>query len=1263
MRITRVAGSNLASLETFDIDFDAEPLRSAGLFAITGPTGSGKSTLLDAICLALYDETPRLSGPSKRTVLDGVAGDGSERRIGINDVGSLLQRGAGKGWAEVEFLGVDGQRYRSRWSIQRAHGKAAGALQNQTMQLQQLDPGGQVVATIGTTKGDTLAAIESRLGLRFGQFRRAVLLAQGDFAAFLKAPPNERAELLERMTGTELYGEISRQAHLEAKVWAERRPRLQAQRDALAALTAEQRVEVEYAAADAAARDAALAQGIDDVQHAVEWYTALAERQRRQSLAQSELARAAAAREAAAPLADELDAVQAARSLRLPFDRAIDARGRAQRAQAAVAEAASVSAVASSALEATARAEAEAQAVWVQAEAALAAVGPALRQARDLDVRIAEAVARVDEAAPKATDARTSADAAAAVVGRQEGEEAGLRRQIEITDAWLVGHPVEVWIAENASSLRGPLGDASAAAARLVEATRVAAAADTALEAAAASEQRVRDETLTATAGTAALAERVDVLRDGHDPDGGAVISAALHACRASRTALDLAVQDVRAFAACAAKLAQLDTEVADQAALVDEAVARGAKSAAARGQAEAALAEARAAFTRLQAALALADQRHLLVDGEPCPLCGAADHPYAASAPNPAVAEQAERVEALQTVLDDTVAEMAQAQSDAAAARSRVETATRAQIAEQDVVRELEQRWRISDGARHAAFAGHPAVESALQGALASRVSPELRDPGCAAAVRARIDEIDHALDLLEANNAAWLAAGATLGAAQRELDKARAALEQLRQRAGGADMALAEARHAADGAHQVQRQLAQRLAEIDERLGPLWAQQPAWRVRLAQDAATLLADVEACAKDVGRRREERGQAAARLTEVATVLAAARAEASSRAAAADAAAAGVTALRARWAELRATRGDVLDGEAADAVEQRHKATLDLATMRRDAARRAREDGATEQARASQAAEAAARSSAALVEEGRVREAELAAALAATGLDEATLAARLAHDEAWSKQRAATLRALDDAIRSAEGALRTADDELASHQATSAPMLDAEAARAEVASRRAQREQLQQQIGGLRQQLRDDDTRRAEAARIDATLAAHDRDAEPWLQLKELIGSEKGDKFRLYAQGLTLDLLVAHANSHLRELSRRYRLQRVPGADLELQIIDGDMADDVRALTTLSGGETFLVSLALALGLASLSSQATAIESLFIDEGFGTLDPETLEVAMSALDGLQQSGRKVGVISHVPGLAEQLGVRIEVRPRGAGRSEVNVRAR
>ena len=144
----------------------------------------------------------------------------------------------------------------------------------------------------------------------------------------------------------------------------------------------------------------------------------------------------------------------------------------------------------------------------------------------------------------------------------------------------------------------------------------------------------------------------------------------------------------------------------------------------------------------------------------------------------------------------------------------------------------------------------------------------------------------------------------------------------------------------------------------------------------------------------------------------------------------------------------------------------------------------------------------------------------------------------------------------------------------------------------------------------------------------------------------------------MFAQSLTLEALLVRANHHLRELSRRYRLERVPGTDLELQIIDQEMGEAVRSIHSLSGGESFLVSLAMALGLSSLSARRTTIETLFIDEGFGTLDPMSLETALSALDALQAGGRQVGIISHVEGLAERVGAYVEVVPQGGGKSRL-----
>ncbi len=200
MKILAVRGENLASLPRFEIDFLEEAF-SGPLFAITGPTGAGKSTILDAICLPLFDRTPRRGGKQK-TYLPDV---GSSKGLGASDVRGILRKGTSSGFAELDFVGMDRVRYRARWSVRRSRDRADGRLQEQEISLSELESGRR----IGDKKKDVLERIKGILGLSFEQFCRSVLLAQGDFAAFLEADASERADLLERMTGTELYGELS----------------------------------------------------------------------------------------------------------------------------------------------------------------------------------------------------------------------------------------------------------------------------------------------------------------------------------------------------------------------------------------------------------------------------------------------------------------------------------------------------------------------------------------------------------------------------------------------------------------------------------------------------------------------------------------------------------------------------------------------------------------------------------------------------------------------------------------------------------------------------------------------------------------------------------------------------------------------------------------------------------------------------------------------------------------------------------------------
>lgn len=202
MKILAVRGMNLSALEgTFEIDFEKEPLRSAGIFAITGATGAGKSTILDAIALALYGEVPRLMSASSKK-------EGDED-LTPRDARRILRRGKGEGYAEVDFEAIDGQVYRSRWEIRRAGRKADGRMQPEQLSVVELKEG----TPLQGNNRELKEQLEQLIGLSFDQFTRTILLAQGDFAAFLRAEEKEKSQLLEKVTGTDSYRRLSMRIH------------------------------------------------------------------------------------------------------------------------------------------------------------------------------------------------------------------------------------------------------------------------------------------------------------------------------------------------------------------------------------------------------------------------------------------------------------------------------------------------------------------------------------------------------------------------------------------------------------------------------------------------------------------------------------------------------------------------------------------------------------------------------------------------------------------------------------------------------------------------------------------------------------------------------------------------------------------------------------------------------------------------------------------------------------------------------------------
>jgi len=197
-------------------------------------------------------------------------------------------------------------------------------------------------------------------------------------------------------------------------------------------------------------------------------------------------------------------------------------------------------------------------------------------------------------------------------------------------------------------------------------------------------------------------------------------------------------------------------------------------------------------------------------------------------------------------------------------------------------------------------------------------------------------------------------------------------------------------------------------------------------------------------------------------------------------------------------------------------------------------------------------------------------------------------------------------------------------------------------------------ESSNREFGELSQKLKENETKLKSSKSLLDTIAIEEKKIKPYEILKELIGDSEGKKFKKFAQNLTLGHLLLLANKHLKTLNERYVLLKDKTKDLEILVVDTYQANISRSVNSLSGGESFLVSLALALGLSDMVSSKVSIDSLFLDEGFGTLDAQTLSDALTTLSRLQNSGKMIGIISHVEALKSEIGSQIKVKKSSGG---------
>lgn len=284
---------------------------------------------------------------------------------------------------------------------------------------------------------------------------------------------------------------------------------------------------------------------------------------------------------------------------------------------------------------------------------------------------------------------------------------------------------------------------------------------------------------------------------------------------------------------------------------------------------------------------------------------------------------------------------------------------------------------------------------------------------------------------------------------------------------------------------------------------------------------------------------------------------------------------------------------------------------------------------------------------------------DFATALLPLGLaDKATfLAARLsaAQREALNTQA----KALQDQRTAIDTKRKDRQERLAQEEARKLSDQPLEALEAKLQEEETQLKSVRDDLATIKHRLGEHQLALSRVREQQAAIEKQKTECARWERLHQLIGSADGKKYRNFAQGLTFDIMIGHANRQLQKMTDRYLLTRDQNQPLELKVIDSYQAGEVRSTRNLSGGESFIVSLALALGLSQMASKKVRVDSLFLDEGFGTLDEEALDTALETLAGLHQDGKLIGIISHVAALKERISTQIEVRPLTGGKSQIS----
>ncbi len=1243
MRVLAIRGKNLASLSSeFEVDFQSEPLASAGLFAITGPTGAGKSTLLDALCLALYDSTPRLEKAVARNSEVPDVGDAS---IAQHDPRTILRRGAAEGFAEVDFVGNDGISYRARWTVRRARAKADGKLQNSDVSLENLADR-QILGD--RKKTETLKLIESKIGLTFDQFTRAVLLAQNDFATFLKANDDERAELLQTLTGTHTFSEISKQAFVRMRDEKAALDQLREQMANQAPWTPEVRADKEAKHAQHIEQQKGLDKSKNDTESWLRWYEQLTKQKALDADAGQRVEQATAARVAAKErcvVLARIEEVQPARPLFAEQERlakeivttekTVNERQRELGLAVKTVE------------DRTAQCEAAGKRLALAEDAKLKAL-PLIDTAKSLDVKLAALTPPYEQA----TKTKTEADKQYRESMRKHEDAKHALQLIENAkttgEHWLSEHQAKKALAEGWQGWDALFAQAMSSS---VERGKVAKEVGTLSKRnsdLAASVAKALTEFEARTKDRLSAQEKLDAFaRDwkAFDADGIAKRKQLLEERREQ-------LRQGEAIWAEWGRLQQRLLQLEEQKRTQTAAVAKNDKSLEELAQQKPRLEQERDAASRAHdlAKLAASESaealRTSLQTDTPCPVCGALEHPYSEHSPQADAVLKAlkDNLDAAQNALTRVFESIAARTSDRNHAQNQL-----AQL-ERDLAEA--GRTRTENQARWSSLTIVAEVSAIDHSARTTWFVEEQQ-------------QVRKAQDELKQQEDGYRGATKQKDEAQEALNRKQLELETAKKSRDGLESDQKMVRQALDTAQQrsgeLDKQLEATLVMLDDAFADM-----GWRAEWQADPQGF---VENCRRDAEAWLHQQKQVVELSAQLGTqkAMVAAQAEACTKAESdLKAATAAFEAQSAALRVLRDERQALFEGKSIKDVEAALERTSEDAKAQLNKVQRDLHNAQVERSRLDEALLQAnallAKHRGTFDEAGRTFETWLTNFNVSTAEEVLTvdgLRHLLAFDSAWISQERKALQALEQAVESAIAVQKSQRVARETHETTRPTELGEDVLKENLAKLQAEIVTTAEICATLRAEILADDERRKNTKELLETIAKQEQKTRLWSQLGELIGSADGKKFRNFAQQLTLDILLGYGNRHLENLSRRYRLERIKDS-LGLLVIDQDMGDEIRSVHSLSGGESFLLSLALALGLASLSSHRVRVKSLFIDEGFGSLDSESLGVAMDALDSLLAQGRKVGVISHVQEMTERIGVRIQVTRQSGGQSRIAV---